>query len=303
MSSSPKDIEEIFSDESSFYGDEDEQARLEEQAAAYDPEPFWSEVHPHLLSTVQYNLHAPPATSKPISSADQDAKPSSTTLPENSRGDKETTAQFLSRLPPSTTSFSTIGPWIWMHSPQAPPMDEGDVPALMRKGTELLHSFEDESSRLRAAHEKSGAKTTAALTRKLNPLRRELEQNLFAAAREARVTAGKWMLFPTVDRADAVWAAVVKALEKGELGDVAKVATDDGSGHARLICVYTNDFEDMEDVKRVLRGLVDAGLVEEQARPIYYKCDAYTHLDIKSSNDYGLKASMFSSRDVLAGKV
>jgi hypothetical protein len=95
----------------------------------------------------------------------------------------------------------------------------------------------------------------------------------------------------------------VTALDKGELGNTAKVATDDGSGQARLICVFTEDFSDMEDVKRVLTTLVEKGLVDEEARPIYYKCDAYTHLDIKSNNAYGLKASLFSSRDILTGKV
>lgn len=180
---------------------------------------------------------------------------------------------------------------------------EGDVATLTRKGNDLLRAYENEASSLRAAHDKSGAKTTAALTRKLNPLRRTLERNIFALAKETGVTSGKWMFFPTVDYVDSFWKTVVTAVDKGDLGDVAKVATDDRSGHARLICVYTEDFSDKEDVKRVLMTLVEKGLVDEELRPIYYKCDAYTHLDIKSNNAYGLKASLFSSRDVLAGKV
>lgn len=180
---------------------------------------------------------------------------------------------------------------------------EGDVATLVRKGNALLQAYEDEASTLRAAHDKSGAKTTAALTRKLNPLRRTLEQNIFALAKETGVTSGKWMFFPSVDYVDSVWKTVVMVLDKGELGDTAKVATDDGSGQGRLICVYTNDFSDKADVKRVLETLVEKGLVDKESRPIYYKCDAYTYLDIKSNNAYGLKASLFSSRDVLSGKV
>lgn len=111
------------------------------------------------------------------------------------------------------------------------------------------------------------------------------------------------MLFPTTDQVDPVWKTVVTALDQGKLGSIAKVATDDGSGQARLICVYTDNFGDKEDVKRVLRALAEIDLVIAESRPIYYKCDAYTHLDIKSNNDYGLRASMFSSRDVLSGKV
>jgi hypothetical protein len=283
-------------------GDEDEIHRLEAIAAAYDPEPFWGEHHKNLLSTKQHNLRAPPARNSSSDVSMRDASPSPTTLPQDRRGKTEPVARFLSRLPPSTTQVASTRPWIWMHNPHISSSDNEDIPTLLRKGRELLEEYENESTALREAHDKSGAKTTAALTRKLNPLRRELEKNIFALAQETGVTHGKWMLFPKVDQVDQYWGAVVRAMEKGELGDVAKVAPDDGSGQPRLICVYTADFEDVEDVKRVVKKLVDIGLVEKGPRPIYYKCDAYTHLDISSKNDYGLKASMFSSRDVLEKK-
>ena len=68
---------------------------------------------------------------------------------------------------------------------------------------------------------------------------------------------------------------VVRAIAAGYLGPVAKVGTDDGSQgkNGRLICVYTKDFADLEDVKRVLYKLVDLGLVKKDAsHSIYYKC-------------------------------
>ncbi|KAJ5820127.1 hypothetical protein N7474_005718 [Penicillium riverlandense] len=296
----------IFSDESSFYGDVDEQARLEELVATYDPEPYWSDIHPYQLSTRQYEQYAAknPSTTKPEPLTS--TKPSEY-LPPNRRGENESIPHFLSRLPPSTTQVSETGPWIWAYGhPPAGKTEDGDTSELVRRGTELLRAFEDESASLRAAHDASGAKTTAPLTRKLNVLRRGLEADIASVARETRVLCGKWMLFPTVDRVDSVWGTVAQALEDGRLGDIAKVAPDDGSGdggQARLICVYTANYEDKEDVKRVLNGLVDVGLVNADQRPIYYKCDAYTMLDIKSKNDFGLKASLFSSRDVLSGKV
>lgn len=181
-------------------------------------------------------------------------------------------------------------------------MRDSDVPSFVDKGINLLRSYEDAAASHRAEHDKSKAKTTAPLTRKLNVLRRDLEANILAAAQETGVTAGKWMLFPTSRYVDSTWEMIATAVVNGDLGDCAKVATDDGSGKPRLICVYTRDFGDKEDVKRVLRTLVDLGLVNEQKQPIYYKCDAYTHLEITSKNDYGLKASMFSSRDMLSGK-
>ena len=163
-----------------------------------------------------------------------------------------------------------------MFNPHMPSKQNGDedVPTLLRKGRELLQEYENESAVLREAHDKSGAKTTAALTRKLNPMRKELEKSILDVARETGVTSGKWMLFPTVDRVD----------------------------ESRLICVYTHDFGDVEDVKRVVSKLVDIGLVGKGPRSVYYKSDAFTHLEINSKNEYGLKASMYSSREVLEGK-
>lgn len=57
-----------------------------------------------------------------------------------------------------------------------------------------------------------------------------------------------------------------------------------------------------EDVKRVLKKLVELNLVKRGERPIYYKRDALTYLEIMSKNKYGLKATSCSSADVLAGK-
>jgi hypothetical protein len=55
-------------------------------------------------------------------------------------------------------------------------------------------------------------------------------------------------------------------------------------------------------VKRVLSALVELGISKREST-IYYKCDAYTHLDIKSGNDYKLRASLYSSEEVLEDKV
>lgn len=68
---------------------------------------------------------------------------------------------------------------------------------------------------------------------------------------------------------------------------------------ARLICVYTYAFDDGQDVRRVLRELVELGLCSSGARPIYYKADAFTHLDLDSDNEYRIRASLFSSNDFL----
>lgn len=83
------------------------------------------------------------------------------------------------------------------------------------------------------------------------------------------------MLFPQPADVNRVWGLVAAATAKGELGIAAKVATDGGDGErvSRLVCVYTGDFSDGGDVRRVVEGLVGMGLVGTGGeRGVYYKC-------------------------------
>jgi len=65
---------------------------------------------------------------------------------------------------------------------------------------------------------------------------------------------------------------VARGTANGELGSAAKVAPDDGSTPrgSRLICVYNDNFTDMDTIKRVVMKLKDYGLIGQ--RGIYYKC-------------------------------
>ncbi|KAJ5703824.1 hypothetical protein N7493_010962 [Penicillium malachiteum] len=297
------DVSVLFSDESSFYGDDDEQARLEDEVKAYDPEPFWSYYHPKLLSTLQNESRAAEEALNSPSSTLQDGHNSSTRLYPHKRGDNESISAFLTRLRPSITLTSEAGPWIWVRGKASKSLSKSlesrDEASFVKKGTELLREFDDKEQELRVAHDKLGSKTTAGLTRKLNPLRGELEAGILSVARETGITAGKWMLFPSDDRVDEVWRMLVLALEKGDVCADAKVSTNDeqSNGQARLICIYTEDFADKEDVKKVLQMLAREELFDPRGRPIYYKSDAFTLLEINSKNKYQLKASMYSSKD------
>ncbi|KAL9125235.1 MAG: hypothetical protein Q9175_008114 [Cornicularia normoerica] len=217
----------------------------------------------------------------------------------------ETVASFLSRLPPLSTPVGNSGYWIYIADPQSKsrPTDQ-DRAGFTERGREILEGFEA----TRAGIEVSMAgKAKSAIGRKLTPLRKRAEADIYAAAKQTGCTSGKWMLFPMADDVNRFWSLVATATATGELGHLAKVATDDGSGNVspRLICIHTEDFSDHEDVKRVLERLVDMGLVNRKGpmgdeRGIYYKADAFTYLGIDSKNDWGLKASLFFSKDVLA---
>jgi hypothetical protein len=94
----------------------------------------------------------------------------------------------------------------------------------------------------------------------------------------ATARGGKWLLFVARKDVDEVWAKVLLALREGRLGDFAKVSTARPNPHAadpdkHVVCVYTYDSEDREDVVRIRAALRELGFI----KPIAYKTDAATH--------------------------
>lgn len=83
------------------------------------------------------------------------------------------------------------------------------------------------------------------------------------------------MLFVEPTRVNEVWERVATATARNELGVAAKVAPREerGSARERLVCIYTYDFRDRDDVARVLHRLRQLELVRDRAsgKPIYYK--------------------------------
>lgn len=83
------------------------------------------------------------------------------------------------------------------------------------------------------------------------------------------------MLFVEPAFVNDVWERVAQATVKNELGIAAKVAPREerGSVKERLVCIYTYDFRDKDDIARVLHRLRQLELVRDRAagKPIYYK--------------------------------
>ncbi len=99
---------------------------------------------------------------------------------------------------------------------------------------------------------------------------------------------GKWMVYIPIDRVDAVWSIVRDAIVVGELGRAAKVATMAENSRTvykdkRVLCVYTYDSDDLEDLKRVLVRMRELGINQEA----WYKEDRATRAGQYSSNSNG----------------
>ncbi|KAI9816495.1 MAG: hypothetical protein M1827_001627 [Pycnora praestabilis] len=285
-----------ISDDSSFYGDEDLRDHLTTLSTSFSPQTYWSTHHTSLSSIAASALLAR-STEKGKSPSLELYNPYDGLL--SARQLSETVSEFLNRLPALTTQCSEIGSWIWIANlySERRPLQE-DLAALTTKGKALLEGFLE---RKRAVEGEMEGRPKATVRRRLGAERKALEEGLVDVAVETGCTSGKWMLFPMPPHVPRIWSLIAHAVSTNDLGIAAKVATDEGKGDRlpRLICVYTKDFNDVKDVRRVVRKLVDMGVVE-RGMSVYYKCDAYTHLGISSGNEYGLKASLYASKDVLA---
>ncbi|RMZ85422.1 hypothetical protein DV737_g795, partial [Chaetothyriales sp. CBS 132003] len=338
-----------YSDDSSFYGDEDTKENCIAEVASFNTLDYW-DIHQGnfkcIITQEQYRRRitqqAPtraPAKRKRISSdslegqSDQEIKKVkvkshrsivsednniSNTTPDSGNVSvgrekvlfnpyednpmayqlQESFDDFFARLRPSVTTIETGGPWIMIANPHAShrPASE-DIAGFKQEGSRLLKIYMDKKRRY---EEEASTTNRAALAPKFKPGRDLLEAEILAVAKAKNVTSGKWMLFVSPAAVDSVWRVVTKATLDGTLGCAAKVATardsNTNSGNRpnreTLICIHTENSSDMTDVERVLLEMKNLGLPVNgrDGRGIYYKCDAYSHLDIVSGNEYGLKA-------------
>ncbi len=86
--------------------------------------------------------------------------------------------------------------------------------------------------------------------------------------------SGKWLVFVKKERLDDLWAQIKQAAEEGRLGDAAKTSTARTNANAKdsaagVICVYTYDWTDEADVKRIREELRALGVTWK----IPYKSD------------------------------
>jgi hypothetical protein len=93
----------------------------------------------------------------------------------------------------------------------------------------------------------------------------------------ANENSGKWLVDMSVENVDLYWEKIKQATIEGRLGCSAKVATSMRGPlrdrlKSRVICVYTYDWTDADDVHRVREVLRELGI----KRPIVYKADADT---------------------------
>ena len=88
--------------------------------------------------------------------------------------------------------------------------------------------------------------------------------------------SGKWLIFVDRTEIDTVWFQIKKATEEGKFGDESKVSTAKPKGanigyerDRHVICIYTYDWTDEKDVKRIREELRKLGFTNKMP----YKAD------------------------------
>lgn len=91
------------------------------------------------------------------------------------------------------------------------------------------------------------------------------------------IRGGKWLIFYSIDKIDKTWLIVKKATIEGRLGNISKVSTAKINPNAKnpntkVICVYTYDSGDFNDVMRIRKELELLGFTQQ----LKYKTDNAT---------------------------
>lgn len=102
-----------------------------------------------------------------------------------------------------------------------------------------------------------------------------------------RSRVGKWLVFVQPDDVDKIWEKIKKATEDGLLGGTSKVSTAARSksysgSKQHVICIYTDDWTDENDVMRVREELRKLGITKK----IPYKSDEDTLSGKYAKNGY-----------------
>ncbi|KAK1753475.1 hypothetical protein QBC47DRAFT_386482 [Echria macrotheca] len=275
----------MMDSDSDFYGDEDTVSALKARVDDFDLAGWW-ENHDKFRILVP---HADP-DNLPIA---RRLHNSCEGLP-GARQLTESVDEFLTRLPPATTDRNSDLPWIWIANPWIPPSDKTpDHKTLVGGGLERLRLFSEFIEKTNAS-----GKTPFVIKRHISKEREAVIQDLRDLAVACNVLTGKWMLFPAPGLVNDVWGKIARATTNNELGITAKVETREIYEKERLICVYTADFRDKNDIARVLNRLRKLELVRQGGRQIYYKNDAWTELGIYGGNEWNIPASMYSSNEI-----
>jgi hypothetical protein len=184
---------------------------------------------------------------------------------------------FLDAIPPSKTSCQDAA---WIHC------SHGELHYTSMEEEKRIMCALDEWDRVVSLATKSKSKVKA--------------QDVDKVATKYMLKHGKWMIFPSSDKVDAVWSALSQSLCNRELGSCTeiKVSTRSPTDEKHVLLAYTEDYSDEDDVQSIARAiqrvLKEAGVGPLDDARMLYKPDIYTHLGVYSKNPFHLKPTIYT---------
>ena len=126
------------------------------------------------------------------------------------------------------------------------------------------------------------------------------QKGLVDVARIFKIKVGKWMVHVPSEKVDEVWGLIATAIFNEDFGSAvltAKVSPKNEENSVEdpimhVICVYTSDFTDMQEVVKAENVLRNLGIRID----LKYKPDLYTYLGIYRGNPYNILPRVYSSR-------
>uniref|UniRef100_UPI00358E38BD UPF0696 protein C11orf68 homolog isoform X2 n=1 Tax=Myxine glutinosa TaxID=7769 RepID=UPI00358E38BD len=104
---------------------------------------------------------------------------------------------------------------------------------------------------------------------------------------------GSWLIFlDSGFKVDHAWACISRAVVDGRLRSAKVSPSVKGSDQKHVMCIYSQDFTNEEDVFAVDGAIRAAGI----KCPMLYKPDVYTYLRIYRRNQWGLCPTIYESK-------
>jgi len=124
------------------------------------------------------------------------------------------------------------------------------------------------------------------------------QEQVLALAERFDVKSGKWLVHESNEKIDSTWNKVATSLFHRKFGDnirSAKVSVvDDCNGYhnqSHVICLYTNDFQNLKEVVGCLEELRRIGIHSK----VTYKLDVSSILGIYRNNESKMSPSIYKS--------
>lgn len=114
--------------------------------------------------------------------------------------------------------------------------------------------------------------------------------NINDIAEKYNILSGKWLIYKKTTQIDNLWKDISINCIKGFLGPSVKVSPKDNYNKQHVICVFTKNYLDKENVYKIRDNLKNIGVINK----ISYKPDIFTYFEIYRNNKWNIKSSIYT---------